>query len=209
MVRAILDGTKTQTRRVMKPQPTVVCERIELATDGTYYECTFGGERRHILSPRCPYGVPGDRLWVREGLRRSGSGVVVYAADGVPVMVDGESRRWEWQRPYLSGRFMPKWASRIARDLVGVRGERVQEITCADARAEGIRYAAGSYELEWLTPTAREARRIPDFSKLWDNINAKRKLLEGDMGSWPADYRPYTWANNPWVWVLEVGRMTE
>ena len=197
MVRAILDGRKTQTRRVIKPQP-VTCDR------GPAWAVT----NAHRMKP-CPYGVPGDRLWVRE----------TWATDGVyddtrPVLLDefiepfyrasGESAsRW---RPSIH---MPRWASRITLEVLSVRVERVQDITITDATAEGrklgdptaILQAALDAEAEdWAMARAAgfSQQEIEDgesggmlaiywFRRLWDTINAKRG---------------YGWAANPWVWVV-------
>jgi hypothetical protein len=179
MVRAILAGTKTQTRRAIK-RP----ERYERIRD-----CAFC----------CPYGLPGDRLWVRERIMlppditprmlREGADTwprCVYLADGwwfgrkrdlgtlSVADYDEEAERSLWRE--LAWRsvpciHMPRWASRITLELTDVRVERLQEISQADVIAEGI-------------PTQT------DYRRLWDSING--------AGSWDA---------NPWVWALTFRRI--
>ena len=147
-----------------------------------------------------PYAV-GDRLWVKEGLVRSGAGGVVYQADRCPVMVDGESLTWRWKRDKLPSIFMPKWAARIRRTVTAVRAERLQDISEEDAIAEGvgagwdiaagepgwpdyghIRVVAGGTTFSDITQdTARMS-----YATLWDSINAKRG---------------FRWDDNPWLFA--------
>ena len=218
MVRAILDGRKTQTRRVVKPQPEPAschpkCEpRVSYLGGGDWsinwatpkpdgeghpnrFRHPFDGDwrDRDANSPfRCPYGATGDRLWVREthamiwpdecepeDIRDCN---IEYRADGDPMRLAGEwpsefrgdpdVPRW---RPSIH---MPRWASRITLEVVDVRVERLQEITEADAVAEGVYGELGPLDI-----TAR-----PLFGSLWNNINAKRG---------------YSWESNPWVWCVE------
>jgi hypothetical protein len=167
MVRAILDGQKTQTRRIVKPQPSIE------------------GQEPHLV--RCPYGVPGDRLWVREtwgegGMTKPGD-PASYAADWPDA---GAIRKW---RPSIH---MPRWASRIDLEVTAVRVERLQAITEEDARAEGAahRIARGgdlSGALEGETPI----QHVAHFRDLWDSINGERT----------------PWASNPWVWVVSFKRV--
>ena len=197
MVKAILEGRKTMTRRVN--------------SIGEYY----------IRDKKCPYGVAGDRLWVRETwgdldyyqgnvaihVLKDSNGVehdIVYSAEcqgyfewtdevGFPeYRKDGtEASRW---RPSI---FMPRWASRITLEITDIKVERLQDITEEDAIAEGIHLCAGIDEegythgyhwgpvsdTELLFNSAADAYR-----KLWDSIN---------------DQKPgKTWKDNPWVWVI-------
>lgn len=170
MVRAILDGRKTQTRRV------VTNARPYTATDNGIDILWATG------SLRCPYGQPGDRLWVRETwcLRPEGYG---YRADNNP---DNNPLKWG---PSIH---MPRWASRITLEVTGVRVERVQDISEEDARAEGIRatrlshgsvvYHTDSYPTPNIYGSAQER-----FVNLWHSINTPRG---------------YPWESNPWVWVV-------
>jgi len=181
MVRAILEGTKTQSRRIVKPQPDIavpgpipgsgVCGRF------TPEDEKFGRLGKTIP---CPYGHPGDRLWVRETwamahglppeshLRHQ----VLYAADYAPGMLGCPAR------PSIH---MHRWASRITLEITGVRLERLQEISDADALAEGCS-AADMKSGDCLASV---------YARLWDQING-----------------PGSWAANPWVWVIEFKRLS-
>jgi hypothetical protein len=198
MVRAILAGRKTQTRRLIKPQPL-------------FREHTFWNSKNNIWfgvdettktrgdNFRCPYGQPGDRLWVKETFAKYqtvqyikrpdgrafdeiGDGQVVYKADGFgPIDATKEHIRLvcdskdvfidgdRWKPSIL----MPRWASRINLEITNVRVERVQDISVDDAVLEGIEPLQGGARVE--------------FMNLWDSINAKRG---------------YGWKKNPWVWVV-------
>ena len=191
MVRALLAGTKTQTRRVVKLKPW---HQIEERDDGAPWPWMYDGERDADHWLPCPYGQPGDRLWVREGF--SGPRCM-EAQDGcaaTPPSKWGESSRiwyWadgdpptygDWTRPRPRPSIhMPRWASRITLEVTGVRVERLQDISEADAVAEGVK---NSLHL----PGGRFATE--NFAHLWWSIN-------GD-GSWEA---------NPWVWVVEFKRI--
>ena len=133
MVRAILDGRKTQTRRVIKPQPSAGVRRSVFVLSGL--------EDGHGRELRCPYGRPGDTLWVRETFGvitqpLTGEKSAIYKATHKPEFPNEQlgfdGSKW---RPSI---FMPKWASRITLKVTAVRVERVQEISNDDAHAEGI-----------------------------------------------------------------------
>jgi hypothetical protein len=190
MVRAILSGAKTQTRRVVKARadkdfgPRCVLRPHEIAGE------VNGGSYRNS-----PYGEPGDRLWVRETWARDDEdGALMYRAD---VGRDMNANAWEQGRlegvPRYKWRpsiFMPRTASRITLEVTDVRVERLREISESDAGAEGIRYEAGSYEVDWMTPRERGLKRVADYRLLWESING--------AGSWDA---------NPWVWVVSFRRV--
>lgn len=190
MVKAILDGRKTMTRRVIKPMSKNQAEWLtpELINDVPHGEIIKGGWQMHHPradtdymgvhvehdSPlgwvRCPYGQPGDLLWVRETFLIKPNGDAFYRADDPAASGwNSGSTTTKW-KPSI---FMPRWASRITLRVLDVRVERVQKITEADARAEGVG--------EWGCDT------IEVFQDLWDSINAKRG---------------YSWDSNPWVWVV-------
>lgn len=182
MVRAILDGRKTQTRRIVKPQPEAVSFAWRWSNKTTRVQW---GEKLsgNALARYCPYGVAGDRLWVREAWKVASNyddfkpseipesvindGIVRYLADG-DTDLDGR---------YRHARFMPRWASRITLEITKVRVERLQEISEEDSSAEGIAYP---------TDTAKAAYR-----QVWDSINGKG-----------------AWDKNPWVWVISFRRLT-
>lgn len=195
MVRAILDGRKTQTRRVVKPQPVVSGTGVQVANNGTDDLFFVGGQ----LLDKCPYGRPGDSLWVRETWQY----VDVSLLHATVGYKDNESRTvhlgeswemkgrntWNWQ-PSI---FMPRWASRITLEVTAVRVERVQDIGEGDAIAEGVIFKGPYYGLpktkEYDCDTARYA-----FADVWHSINAKRG---------------YGWDSNCWVWVVEFKRVEE
>lgn len=194
MVTAILGGRKTQTRRIVKQFPT--WGHVQELSDGSW-EHSEGGFDHHVRSARCPYGRPGDRLWVREvaawdpKFREPGD--VWYRAD--PKWDEPGSGYYPDNKNWRSPIHMPKWASRITLEVMSVRVERLQAITEEDARAEGITDGGclncGEPEpcvCAFPTPDARDA-----FIGLWDSINAKRG---------------HAWDTNPWVWVIEFRQVT-
>ena len=185
MVRAILEGRKTQTRRVVKPQPPTafVTVRVEDGTQASW--CLRNQSAFDLpesaadwLTLRCPYGVPGDRLWVREtwgSCTTNGTVCSGYRADvALRPEIEAGVDRW---RPSIH---MPRWASRLLLEVKAVRVERLQEISEDDAFAEGI---SGG---DWL------GNPVGTYRELWDSINAKRG---------------HSWESNPWVWVVEFERV--
>jgi len=183
MVRAILEGRKTKTRRVVKFDES---GRVRL-----------GKRCWHIEDPNvilgCPYGQPGDRLWVREAWSqfaprpKPGAGVpenacIDYRADySASALRRGLDSDGDPYKPpsWCPSIHMPRWASRINLEITDVRVERLQDISEDDARAEGINNPLGSLALNI-------------FPSLWDSINLKRG---------------YGWDSNPWVWVVEFKRL--
>lgn len=179
MVRAVLDGRKSQTRRVIKFPDG--CDEIGLWQD-TPHIVSFGIDDHcsKIMQPqdaekysRCPYGQPGDRLWVRETFQYTGPelnidpGYVYRATDP-----DWDSmEEWTW-KPSI---FMPREASRILLEVTDVRVERVQAISHNEACREGV-----LLDDEQDDP-------VSAFERIWDSINSKRG---------------YGWDVNPWVWVV-------
>ncbi len=211
MVRAILDGRKTQTRRVIKPQPVPMgvssyggtrqgwnwkretLNRSWNDDDKDPYRKTCLATK--ALSGHCPYGQPGDRLWVRETWGRIHPGAlskldpdpkstfwrIAYRADGetVPSMEE-HGEKW---KPSI---FMPEFASRITLEIESVRVDRVQEITEEDAKAEGVEFMR-------FHPDSDETLSSRDlFEILWDSINLERG---------------FGWESNPWVWVITFRRI--
>lgn len=158
MVRAILDGRKTQTRRVVKPQPPDSVAGLYCDGNSEWFSTAFYDVRR-----RCPFGRTGDRLWVRETLAEY-DGRWFYDADQSPV---------ECVPPYShSGTccpsiHMPRWASRITLEITGIRVEQVQAVSEEDARAEGV-IPAPHEMADYSSPCRAEYR------ELWDSLNAKR-----------------------------------
>ena len=192
MVKAILEGRKTQTRRVIKDQP-LSGRSIKHYSDNEWVVYSDSDPIVTLYTIKCPYGQVGDRLWVREMWDYTGQGLdCVYKADAKPTDIFP----WEKYRPSI---FMPRWASRITLEIVEIKVEKLQDISEADAIAEGLEsltrpngktlYSApqcGDRPPYWES-SASEA-----FMWLWDSINAKRG---------------YSWESNTWCWCLSFKRL--
>ena len=184
MVQAILDGRKTQTRRVIKPQP----ERYLSRDAGNRVPIAVWVDNQKWVKP--PY-QPGDILWVRETWATVSSGIIEYKATYKEpytgsAEIDHIGNKIKW-RPSIH---MPREATRIFLRVTNVRVERLQDITEEDAKAEGCHERLlndGWKNIGKLT--ARD-----DFIMLWEYLNAKRG---------------YGWDTNPWVWVIEFERITK
>lgn len=192
MVRALLAGTKTQTRRVMKPQPTgfVGGPGVKLR-DGSPAPLVPIDEDvapvgREI---RCPYGAAGDRLWVRESfchLYRDNTEPPARRPEDVAYMADGITPDLYAYGPWKPSIHMPRWASRITLVVTGVRVERLQDISKADALAEGVNVHQDHHG----KPTTSIYSPVQAYRDLWEQINGP--------GSWDA---------NPWVWAVDFKRL--
>jgi hypothetical protein len=190
-IRRIVSQDKTQTRRVIKPQPTILKE--------------IGGLAHHVRGPLwrsglptrdlCPYGIPKDRLWVRETWASSyqdGGWGTAFRADMSFVL----GRKRHEKGPHFHGKelgphvrwrpsiFMPRWASRITLEITDVRVQRLQEISEEDAIAEGCSAWKG-------VPGDGERDAQQTFVALWDSINSKK----------------YPWKSNPFVWVISFRKI--
>lgn len=205
MVRAILEGRKTQMRRIIKPTP------IWIADPSVPFKTSDANPKGII---KCPYGKIGDTLWVRESYREAAcSGYMPDTKDARytvtceykatfynPIGMDRGGRTFTLPEMHYGGGLrkdggvkwkpsihMPRWAARLFLRVVGVRVERVRDISSEDAYEEGARCSC-------LAPVADCKGNIIAFAKLWDSINSKR-------GSW--------WSN-PYVWVIifERGEQT-
>lgn len=192
MVRALLNGTKTQTRRVVK-----YAAHDLIDADGwplrDLSECGAGEVRTG-----CPYGQPGDRLWVRETFAK----------------IDGQTQPWietDYRATYTHGDrlgdtlgikkrwtpaiHMPRAASRITLEVTGVRVEQLQDISEADAVAEGVhpdprcRQDDDTAAFQRIGPVRDNSFPIARYGALWESING-----------------PGSWRSNPWVWVIEFRR---
>lgn len=221
MVSALLAGTKTQTRRAMKPQPDLTPE-VNDDGDAEFY---IGDECVHIKP--CPYGQPGDLLWVREtwahyhtvnrALRSGGrsfselsDGFAGYRADGHDTIeefrdhirlmsgcdleaVEINGNRW---RPSIH---MPRWASRLTLRITDVRVQRLQDISKADAAAEGV---------EWKTCPTRQteasfnAQQMARRMGMAAHYEAEILYVEGYRNLWNSINGHGSWDANPWVWAI-------
>jgi hypothetical protein len=192
MIRAILNGSKSQTRRVMKFNPPVVCAPWESLEQGVMTWRTT--EKGDNYFTRCPYGKPGDMLWIRET-----HGFVPVTAYGktAPHRVDPDDPSMCaiyragfdrcWSCPSKPSIHMPRWASRILLRITDIRVERVQDISEEDAIAEGV-------ELKHYTKIWKDMHcpsYVGAFSSLWDSINCDRG---------------HGWDENDWVWVVSFER---
>lgn len=179
LIEAILDGRKTMTRRLVKPQPqsTEMCPVRVCVDPAAPSGYSFFSDMIGTILLKNPHGVEGDLLWVREQLVQYGGqpGQAAYHRDGRVVM---PRLAWRWQKSWLSPIHMPKEAARLWLRRTDSRPpERLQEITEEDAVAEGCR---GSIE-----PVHLKYSKRYNFQVLWDSIHSK----------------PGTrWADNPWVW---------
>lgn len=198
LVRAILDGRKTQTRRVVRlPCPPDHVSYWDDDGDELCPVSAFGvdGQAWPLARPspiRYTYGQPGDRLWVRETIRRVGEPrgperwcASEYAADGQPTVGDC----WPWKRNFLPPMHCPRVLSRIDLEVTGVRVERVQDITEEDAMAEGVDPFPFDPEGDCWT----DGKHRTAFDYLWGEING-----------WQGEK---SWVENPWVWVVEFRRL--
>lgn len=179
MVVAILEGRKSQTRRLVKPGGP-----------------RWGPDDRPDTRLGTPYGAPGDRLWVKEAIRldrteaeRDWNGErawASYVADGSPTKLDS----WGWKLSTLPSMFLPRGLSRITLEVTGVRAERLQDISEEDAKAEGVE-AHDDDGVTYYGPLNRgHASARVAFERLWESINGE--------GSWDA---------NPWCWVIGFRRV--
>jgi hypothetical protein len=207
MIRTILDGRKTQTRRVIKPQLPDRTESIELSESGVW---VIAGDNpsQHMgevcmndwcFGIRCPFGKPGDRLWVRETFNYITKAENEYfthrRSDGCPVqMLYRADNDWDLVPFWKPSIFMPRWASRITLEITDVRVGRVQDIRPVDCKNEGIYIEPPS-----LPATTDEGLHFLGaynraFQTFWDSINTKRG---------------YSWDSNPWVWIIGFNRLLE
>ncbi len=183
MVRALLAGTKTQTRRVVKPQPHHGLVGVMVNLGGADWAMDDGDLSGQW---RCPYGVPGDRLIVRETFRLPAEYDDVKPSlvrSSAPVWYAADVRADEgWGKTRVSIH-MPRWASRLTLTITEVRVERLQDISEADAKAEGAPQL-------WTTGDG-------DFYE-----DARGNHLTGYAGVWEHINGPGSWAANPWVWAV-------
>jgi hypothetical protein len=215
MVRAITEGRKTQTRRVIKKQPDDTVDKIERAAilDGTNRERfmyqNYGEERAEAIS--CPYGQKGDLIWVRESFAKVPS-TAFPKSEGMDAG-DGYHYHFRagWDRspiPWKPSIHMPKNAARIWLRVKDVRIERVKGISDADALAEGIKFhkpvpGDGGPIFNNYAPA-----KPGHFSNntLWNAgiyHNHFHKAIDSFRSLWHSIIGPESWEENPWIWVIE------
>ncbi|EAZ4876745.1 hypothetical protein CBX33_12140 [Salmonella enterica] len=218
MVRAILDGRKTQTRRPVKPQPELT-QKSGFSWNGVVYGAGSNDREtnRNFAHVKCPFGKPGDRIWVRETFSCIGN------EDGHPVDANGNlCSREDAQRIYRASAIqkpsnyglwtspdgfdfegswtpsihMPRWASRITLEITDVRVELLHSISERNAVAEGIKTGRCGNETNW-----RDAFYVPGDNQPYFYA----ATAYGDL--WSSIYGEESWAANPWVWVIEFKRV--
>ncbi|HBW3087154.1 morphogenetic protein [Klebsiella pneumoniae] len=199
MVRALLSGRKTQTRRIIKPQPEAT---LSGSLSGKWLSRPLNGlllPKIEDIAIHCPFGVVGDRIWVRETFQGplfdydlmdsyckdptpfEKPEFCVYKADGVPApeFYDADDELHCCWRPSIH---MPRWASRILLEITNVRVERLKSISDGDAIREGC-----------STADMKSGDCVADvFARQWASI-----------------YGDESWNSNPWVWVIEFKRIEE
>ena len=215
MVQAILNGTKTQTRRVVN---NVIIHSNENGTFNFGYKQGFGNNLTledlntefFGIKGVSPYGKVGDELWVREtwgapycdhprcegGSKPKRGDKIVYLAD------DGDCYQWDGFIPWRPSFHMPRFASRIQLRITDIRVERLQYISEEEAKAEGVKQLSDGGYKDYLVSTLNidasvdEDSEFPakeSFKTLWDSINGEPRK----------DRTNISWDANPWVWVVE------
>lgn len=192
MVRAILRGQKTQTRRPVMPQPF-------RTPPGTIHGWEWERHGKNVVwiaevhLKHCPFGLPGDRLWVRETFAEIGSpSRVVYRADRDTAL---KGTKYGWTPSIL----MPRALSRITLEITDISARHVQDITEEDAWAEGTEGLENNWSAADLCATAKRYDLCVEDSRctyahLWDTLYAARGL---------------GWDANPWVWIVSFKRLEE
>ena len=178
MVRALLDGRKVQTRRPIKPAPEMVTDRSIATWEGDPAALMRLLEQ---AGRKCPYGQPGDLIYVRETFSETDIRTAYKADsdDGIHCIV----KRWA---PSIQ---MPRWASRLTLKVTGVRVERVASITLQDAMAEGIEKQEGT--AHWKQYDPQGAWRY------WESAVQSFRTL------WCSIYGDESWSRNDWAWVID------
>ncbi len=198
MVQAILEGRKTQTRRIVKRE---FMHQSDGPRNGKWYirraDAIWDSFETidELAAKHCPYGKIGDRLWVRETMKEDGEGIWRYTADNEAVGCDRADESamivcaHHKTTKHTSSIHMPRWASRISLQITDVRVERLQNISEQDAEAEGIECFDPDHDAsicrvpgvtDWDFWNARSA-----FEHLWKKINGAE-----------------SWDANPWVWAV-------
>jgi hypothetical protein len=185
MIRALLAGTKTQTRRALKCQPIDIIP-MPKAPDREWVILEQREPEPKGKVVRCRFGAPGDVLWCRETWARNANQLSdTYIETSTVYRADGEQRALDngLELPWRPSIHMPRWASRLTLRITDVRVQRLQEISEADAMAEGIQKIGTRWEANGICATPVSA--CDAYRALWEYING--------AGSWAA---------NPWVWCV-------
>ncbi len=191
MVRAILDGRKTQTRRPIKWKQTRFTE-IGEREDGSKWPWSEDAEHACDFWHPCPFGAVGDRIWVRETWNKYG-GLLTYRADH--DWIDDMRKETVCTAKWVPSIHMPRWASRILLEITDVRVERLNAISEEDAEAEGI-----------------DMEALYDSQDCYDcianhNMTGRPTVTGAFKYLWESIYGEEGWKSNPWVWVIEFKRI--
>ncbi|MCU6552076.1 hypothetical protein [Klebsiella pneumoniae] len=231
MVRAILDGRKTQTRRPIKWKQTRFTE-IGEREDGSKWPWSEDAEHACDFWHPCPFGAVGDRIWVREAYRFPAS-LDDVSPTGVGEMAVATGYRKPWAPTFyeFTGTFsdgwkgfetppkvsdagklrpsihMPRWASRILLEITSVRVERLNAISEEDAQSEGVHT-----EVWDQTVVARNYAAIDEFFQFWSEdmphyVEMNQLYRSSFRSLWESIYGAENWLANPWVWVIEFKRV--
>lgn len=206
MVRALLSGSKTQTRRIIKPKPdengVAYMKNAPLDWKGEWFPWMWDNEEGERFAKHCPYGEPGDVLWVRESFGSNGLDYFRYKADWIEEdgydKGPGFKKPWDKWKPSIH---MPRKAARLFLQVTEIRVERLLSISEVDAESEGVDRVLGSNQIPgergWKSGyiNYHDPRRILDtavlsFFSLWESIHGADSLNA-----------------NPWVWVVKFKRV--
>lgn len=184
MAQKVHDGLKSQTRRVVKPQPLDLDAPWPNSVSHVTFSDLLGHTEYYVSCGWCPYGKPGDHLWVKETYHQGigpewGKNHILYNEGKIPGWcLPGETGIQPDLKQFRkkSGLFMPKWASRTTTQIDSIRLEKLNDISREDCIKEGIQWSPG-----------QRSEPMIDFVILWDSINKK----------------DFPWNSNPWVWVID------
>lgn len=220
MVRALLTGRKTQTRRIVKPQP-VGLNSMQARAENEFVEIVF-----QSLEKQCPYGQPGDHLWVRETIGRrpasflgleatNGVEEAFYKADGADVVENkGFNLCPWWNGPVCVSIHMPRYASRITLEITDVRVERLQDISEEDAIEEGVE----TIHVEQAPSPAndfegghflgmKDYENPGEFAGFGGDAGYCNSAKQSYRTLWESINGPGSWGSNPFVWVVTFNRI--
>ena len=201
MVRALLNGKKTQTRRKVKGLPII----LNRETDSLEVDVANIENGRFAQLCPCPYGKPGDRLWVREAFMHEPADYCWEASVSIPCRPAVTTYRADYPNSqpgegWKPSIHMPRALSRITLEITGVRVERLQDISEADALAEGIERPENMSAEEMKALDIWDGAERACFNALNQPVHQYRRL-------WNSINGPDAWDANPWVWAVEFRRL--
>lgn len=207
MVLALLNGSKTQTRRALKVQPLDVIPMQGVQGREWVGLMTRDPEPKGRIF-NCRFGQPGDRIWVRETWLQPGLEPVIYRADewAARLVEKCKSDPAAPQLKWIPSIHMPRWASRITLEITGVRVERLQDISEADAKAEGI-----TSDSVIVGANCNGGRHSEEHAErfFYDGCDDQgfESAVDAYRGLWESLSGTGSWDVNPWVWVIEFKRV--